>query len=59
MVRSMLEINSVVKKGRRVSGVPQPAQCDEAPAGLSPMKARLVQRTTERYKKGLKRLSDI
>jgi len=54
----MLEIDSVGNKGRRVTGesltVPQ-----ESEACLSPRKARLVQRTRERYEKGLKRLSEI
>lgn len=57
-VKGMMEIDSVGHKVRRVTGESQPVPQD-AEACLSPMKARLVQRTRERYEKGLKRLSEI
>lgn len=63
----MLEINGVRMKGRElaevspcVPSVSHPISVpNNTPAGLSPKKARLVQRTTTRYEKGLKRLSEI
>ncbi len=54
----MLEINSAGNKGRRAMCESQPVPQDNE-AVLSPKKARLVQRTRERYGKGLKRLSEI
>ena len=56
----MMQIGSAATKISRVSCVAQPVvKYNDVPAELSPLKARLVQRTTTRYEKGLKRLSEI
>ena len=57
MVHRMAEIDAV-EKARCPPPVPEQGS-DENPPVLSPRKARLVQRTRERYEKGLKRLSEI